>query len=130
MKAKALLDVGKKANHGDGLDAGESAADANFANLSIENVGIVLEEESRSSGRSGRSDGGQAGAKVGGNSVKILHEAVGEKYRRGIGFEAKCQVMKKIVGDVLSARANFEDGDNFVDGTHGHPDPSDGLFVG
>ena len=38
--------------------------------------------------------------------------------------------MKKIVGDVLSARANFEDGDNFVDGTHGHPDPSDGLFVG
>ena len=38
--------------------------------------------------------------------------------------------MKKIVGQVLSARADFEDGDDFVDGTHGHPDPSDGLFVG
>ena len=55
MKAKALLDVGKKADHGDGLDAGESAADAN---LSIENVGIVLEEKSRSSG-------GEAGVTVG-----------------------------------------------------------------
>ena len=38
--------------------------------------------------------------------------------------------MKEIVSHVLGARADFEDGDNFVDGTHGSPDPSDGLFVG
>ena len=129
MKAQALLSVWKKANHGDGLDASESAADANFANLRVENIRVVLPKESRRRRRSGRRDGGQAGAEVGGNSVKIIHEAVGEKYRRGIGFEAKCQVMKKIVGHVLSARADFENGHNFVDGTHGHPDPSNGLFV-
>ena len=33
MKAQALLNVGQKADHGDGLDASESAADANFADL-------------------------------------------------------------------------------------------------
>ena len=125
MKAKALLDVGKKANHGDGLDAGESAADANFANLSIENVGIVLEEESRSSGWRGRCDSRQAGTEVSGNSVKILHEAIGEKYRCGIRFEAESKIMEEIVGHVLGTRADFEDRHNFVDGTHGRPDPSD-----
>ena len=129
MKTKALLDVGQKANHGDGLDARESAADANFANLSIENIRVVLPKESRSDRRRGRRDGGQAGTKVSGNSVEILHEAVGEKYRCGIGFEAKCQVMKKIVGHVLGAWADLEDRDDFVDGTHGDPDPSDGLFM-
>ena len=33
MKAKAFLDVGQKADHGDGLDAREPAADANFASF-------------------------------------------------------------------------------------------------
>ena len=33
MQAQAFLDVWKKANHGDGLDASESSADANFADL-------------------------------------------------------------------------------------------------
>ena len=37
--------------------------------------------------------------------------------------------MEEIVSHVLGARADFEDGQNLVDGTHGHPDPSDGLFV-
>ena len=37
--------------------------------------------------------------------------------------------MEEIVSHVLSARADFEDGHNFVDGTHGRPNPSDGLFV-
>ena len=76
MKTKALLDVGQKADHGDGLDAGESAADPMLAQLSVENVGIVPPKESRHGGRRGRCDGGQAGTKVGGNSVKILHQAV------------------------------------------------------
>ena len=76
MKAQALLNVGQKADHGDGLDASESAADANFADLGIENIRVVLPKESRGRRWSGRSDGGQAGAKVGGNSVKILHEAI------------------------------------------------------
>ena len=64
-----------------------------------------------------------------GNSVKILHEAIGEKYRRRIRFEAESKIMKEIVGHVLGTRADFEDGHNFVDGTHSRPDPSDGLFV-
>ena len=72
MKAQALLDVGQKADHGDGLDASEPAADANFADLGIEDIGVVFEEESRG----GRRDGGQTRAEVGGNSVEILHEAV------------------------------------------------------
>ena len=38
--------------------------------------------------------------------------------------------MKKIVGHILGARADFEDRDDFVDGASGDPDPSDGLFVG
>ena len=76
MKAQALLNVGQKADHGDGLDAREPAADANFANLRVENIRVVLEEESRRGRRSGRHDGGETGAEVGGNSVKIRHEAV------------------------------------------------------
>ena len=35
MQAQALLDVGQKADHGDGLDAREPAADANFASFDI-----------------------------------------------------------------------------------------------
>ena len=38
--------------------------------------------------------------------------------------------MEEIVGHVLSAWADFEDRHDFVDGTHGRPDPGDGLFVG
>ena len=53
---------------------------------------------------------------MGGNSVKIFHEAVGEKNGCGIGFETEGKIMKEIVGQVLGARADFEDGDNFVDG--------------
>ena len=67
---------------------------------------------------------------MGGNSVEIFHEAVGEKDRRGIGFETEGKIMKEIVSQVLGAWADFEDGHNFVDGTHGSPNPSDGLCVG
>ena len=58
MKAQALLNVGQKADHGDGLDASESAADANFADLGIEDIRIVLPKESRCRRRSGGCDGG------------------------------------------------------------------------
>ena len=50
MKAKTFLNVGQKADHGDGLDAGESAADTMFTELGIENVGVVLPKEGRSCG--------------------------------------------------------------------------------
>ena len=58
---------------------------------------------------------------MGGNGVEIIHEAVREKEGRGIGFETE--------GHVLGTRADVEDRDDFVDGAHGSPDPSDGLFV-
>ena len=90
---------------------------------------MVLPKESRSRRRSGRRSSGQTRAEVGGNSVEIIHEAVREKYRCGIRFEAEGKIMEEIVGHVLSARADFENGHNFVDGTHGGPDPSDGLFM-
>ena len=49
MKAQTFLNVGQKADHSDGLDAGEPAADTMFAELGIENVRIVLPKECRSS---------------------------------------------------------------------------------
>ena len=66
---------------------------------------------------------------MGSNGVKIIHEAIREKHWGGIGSEAESKIVEEIMGHILGAGADFEDGQNLVDGTHGSPDPGDGLFV-
>lgn len=51
---------------------------------------------------------------MGSNSVKIIHEAVGEKHRGGVGFETERKIVEEIMGHILGAGANFEDGQNLV----------------
>ena len=65
---------------------------------------------------------------MGGDSVEVEHQAIGEKERGSIGFEAEGKFVKDRMGHVLGARTDLQNGDNFVDGAHGGPDPSDGLF--